>query len=407
MRHAAITLLFLLFGFLAHAQYSDHRDWNIDSLENVVATWTPERLATASFETKAAVGRAFSDLMYAYERINPERSMYCARRSFAITDKLGSLYRPYLAAKCIGKAYYQSGQYDSTIFYYKIALSYLDRMAAGEAGPDTPEGYSQDTIDDAYSSFYGNLGNLYYDLDSIPQTLHYFALAGEIFEKHGWKSSSAVLYNNLGTIWEEQGDFNKAIDCYKTALRYGTEAGDSLWIASPKLGLGGVYFKQGRTTKALKYLQEAGEYYTKHQDQEYNDLIATLDFTSQVYAAQKRQRTLLAVGAIILALALLALLLISRRSVRLGKANKAADEAIAEALELHDEIPGQVERPELSEGEAKILPMIAAGLTSKEIAAKLFLTEQTIKWRRQRLVAKFDAKNTAEMLSKAKEAGML
>ena len=62
---------------------------------------------------------------------------------------------------------------------------------------------------------------------------------------------------------------------------------------------------------------------------------------------------------------------------------------------------------ELSEDEAKILPMIAAGLTRKEIAAKLFLTQQSIKWRRLCLLMKFDAKNTAEMLSKAREAGML
>ena len=62
---------------------------------------------------------------------------------------------------------------------------------------------------------------------------------------------------------------------------------------------------------------------------------------------------------------------------------------------------------ELSEDEAKILPMIAAGLTRKEFAAKLFLTQQSIKWRRLCLLMKFDAMNTAEMLSKAREAGML
>ena len=61
----------------------------------------------------------------------------------------------------------------------------------------------------------------------------------------------------------------------------------------------------------------------------------------------------------------------------------------------------------LSRGEAEILPMIAEGMTSKDIAKRLFLTEQTIKWRRQRLIAKFDARNTAEMLSKARESGLL
>jgi DNA-binding NarL/FixJ family response regulator len=55
----------------------------------------------------------------------------------------------------------------------------------------------------------------------------------------------------------------------------------------------------------------------------------------------------------------------------------------------------------------EILPMLAEGLTSKDIAKRLFLTEQTIKWRRQRLIAKFDAKNTVEMISKAREQGIV
>ena len=117
-------------------------------------------------------------------------------------------------------------------------------------------------------------------------------------------------------------------------------------------------------------------------------------------------------------------------------ANRAADEALAEALSekgitideetlryAQDNKTGALEdnndachaerseasvsAPELTQRELEILPMIAAGMTSKEIAARLFLTQQTIKWRRQRLLEKFDAKNTAEMLSKAREAGML
>ncbi len=56
-----------------------------------------------------------------------------------------------------------------TIFYYRVALGYLDRMAAGEAGPDNPEGYPQEKIDDAASSLYGNIGNLYYEIDSLPR----------------------------------------------------------------------------------------------------------------------------------------------------------------------------------------------------------------------------------------------
>lgn len=410
-------LFFTLFGILvcagsASGQYNDHRDRKLDSLENVVAGWTPERLAKAPDQTRADVCLAFSALMYGYERINPERSLYAARRTYDLGNALGSLYQPYLAAKFIGQLFYNKEQYDSTLYYYRLALGYLDRMAAGEAGPDTPEGYPQEKIDDAASSLYGNIGNLYYELDSLPQALAYYARAGEIFDKYGWKVSSAILEHNLGDIWAGEGDDARAIDCYQAAIRHAREAGDSLWVASPKLGLGALYMRQGKVTKALQYLQEADEYYSRHEDQEYYDRMATLDIMGQAYRTQRQQRTMLAAAFAVLALTMLMLLALSRRALRLKKENSAADDALGEALaELEMENspsrPGKNPSVGLSRGELEILPMIAEGLTSKDIAGRLCLTEQTIKWRRQRLITKLDARNTAEMLSKAREQGLL
>ena len=407
-----IFCLIQIYATQANAQYNDHRDRKLDSLENVVTGWTPERLANAPFETRADVCLAFSQLMYGYERINPDRSMYAARRAYHLGNELKSLYQPYLASKFIGQLFYNKEQYDSTIFYYRVALGYLDRMAAGEAGPDTPQGYPQEKIDDAASSLYGNIGNLYYEIDSLTQAMNYYAKAGEIFKKYDWKISSSILEHNMGDIWAYEGNDAKAVECYNTAISYAQEADDSLWVASSKLGLGALFMRQGKVTKALKYLHEADEYYSKHQDQEYYDRIATLDIMGQAYQTQKRQRSMLATAFAVLALVLLSLLIITRRALRLKRENVAADEAIGEALtqlEMTDSLSRlkMDQNVQLSRGEQEILPMIAEGLTSKDIAKRLFVTEQTIKWRRQRLLTKFDAKNTAEMLSKAREQGLL
>lgn len=407
-----ILCLIQIYATPANAQYNDHRDRKLDSLENVVTGWTPERLANAPFETRADVCLAFSQLMYGYERINPDRSMYAARRAYHLGNELKSLYQPYLASKFIGQLFYNKEQYDSTIFYYRVALGYLERMAAGEAGPDTPDGYPQEKIDDAASSLYGNIGNLYYEIDSLSQAMSYYAKAGEIFKKYDWKISSSILEHNMGDIWACEGNDAKAVECYNTAISYAQEADDSLWMASPKLGLGALFMRQGKVTKALKYLHEADEYYSKHQDQEYYDRIATLDIMGQAYQTQKRQRSMLATAFAVMALVLLSLLIITRRALRLKRENVAADEAIGEALtqlEMTDSLfrLKMDQNVQLSRGEQEILPMIAEGLTSKDIAKRLFVTEQTIKWRRQRLLAKFDARNTAEMLSKAREIGLL
>ena len=330
----------------------------------------------------------------------------------------------------MGMTHYQKGQYDSTLFYYKMALSYLDRMAAGEAGPDKPEGYPQETVDDARSSLYGNMGNLYYSLDSLNLALDYFAKAGEIFEKYGWKSSSAVLWYNMGEISLETGDYGKARQYYEKSLNYGVAAGDSLWIATPKLGIGTVYMKQGKTTKALEYLQQADEYFSRHEDQEFSDRILTLDVMGQALSAQKRQLKGIIAAGILIILLLAAIVTILLRERRLRREKEGADavinEAIGQLVPEHIEatlaeeeqseqafsgkrqiIIAEDERSILSDREADILPLIAQGLTSQQIADKLFLSLPTIKWYRRRLLMKFDARNTAEMLSKAREAGIL
>ena len=83
-----ILCLIQIYATPANARYNDHRDRKLDSLENVVTGWTPERLANAPFETRADVCLAFSQLMYGYERINPDRSMYAARRAYDLGNEL-------------------------------------------------------------------------------------------------------------------------------------------------------------------------------------------------------------------------------------------------------------------------------------------------------------------------------
>ena len=105
-------------------------------------------------------------------------------------------------------------------------------------------------------------------------------------------------------------------------------------------------------------------------------------------------------GAIIIGL-ILALGLILRRNRKLSREKAGADIVIEEALE---------EKPldqELTDREMEIVPLLAAGLTSQQIADKVYLSLPTIKWYRKRLLEKFQASNTAELVSILKEKGLL
>ena len=277
-------------------------------------------------------------------------------------------------------------------------------MAAGETSFTSDEHYPESTVDDNYSGLYGAIGNVYNMMGDIPTAMDYYQKAGEIFEKYGWNESNSVLWYNLGETWFDDGDLDKAKECYEKALEYGRIASDSLKISDALKGLGGVYLKKGKTGKALRCLEEADKYYSVHADQEFVSGLENLDFIRQVLTVQKRSRTWIAAVAAALALVMLLLMLIVMRIRRLQKENEGAEAVINEAL---GEIVPEEGEPFLSEREEEILSLIASGLTSPQIADKVYLSPATIKWYRKKLLIKFEAANTAELISKAKEKGLV
>ncbi|QBN19258.1 response regulator [Flavobacterium nackdongense] len=61
----------------------------------------------------------------------------------------------------------------------------------------------------------------------------------------------------------------------------------------------------------------------------------------------------------------------------------------------------------LSNKETEVLGLISKGLTTNEIAAKLFVSSRTIETHRANILKKLEVKNTAELIKKATEMNLL
>ncbi|MDW5288965.1 response regulator transcription factor [Formosa sp. PL04] len=61
----------------------------------------------------------------------------------------------------------------------------------------------------------------------------------------------------------------------------------------------------------------------------------------------------------------------------------------------------------ISNKEKEVLGLISEGLTTKEIAAKLFVSTRTIETHRANTLKKLDVKNTAELIKKATEINLI
>ncbi len=397
-----IAVILPLASAILRAEYTDHRRKNLDSLENVVVKYTPDRIENATEEELSDLINAYDNLMNGYLQINRERSILIARKQIALASKKGWLVKKSDAEKTLGKHFWAMKQYDSAMFYYMNALSDVDKIAKIAADPDNSNGYGQATADDSYSSLYGAIGNLYNMMDSIPKAMEYYRMAGEIFDKYGWNESNSILYHNIGETYLDLKDYPQARENYEKSLHYALASGDTLQISSAYTGLGALYLELGRTRKALKYLKEADNYYSLHEDQEFRARIETLDLMGQVLSLQKKQLRTITLTAILLALLTVILAAVLRKAWIFRRQRDAADEAIDEAIE-----EGKSDETTLTERETEILPLIASGMTSPQIADKLFLSLSTIKWHRKRLLEKFDSANTAELISKAKEKGFI
>ncbi len=67
----------------------------------------------------------------------------------------------------------------------------------------------------------------------------------------------------------------------------------------------------------------------------------------------------------------------------------------------------RIERLGITPREMEILELIAAGMSNREIAEKLFVSENTVKTHSSRLFTKLDARRRTQVVQRAKDAGLI
>lgn len=393
-RRIILALAATLVALPAGAYY-DSRGHNLDSLERVVARWTPDVVDRASEGELVRLNKDYRNLMLGYSPINREKSIFYARKALEISQPRGWKAADSDALRYLGQHFYSRDQFDSAMVYYKASLAAVDAMAAGVPSPTNPDGYDEKFVDDYYSALYGAIGNLYNMMDSIPQAMEYYRKAGAIFDKYGWNESNSILWYNIGETWVDEGDLRQAEDAYAKAMDYAQASGDSLMIIDVVKGFGRLYLAKSKPWKSLKYLRMADDYYGAHPDYSPDFRTENLNLMQMALSKQKKQ---LAWGIVALFLVLAALACAIIFSRRKRRAHGAAD---AEAP-----IPSP-EAPSITDREREILLLLAKAYTSRQIAEALFLSTETINWYRKKLLVKFDVANTPELVLKAKELGLI
>lgn len=398
-----ILLLALLLSPVVAWGYTDHRGYNLDSLERVVAQWTPDKLSVATPEQRHEYRRTCYRTALGYLQLEPLRSMHYASLAIENAEQDGDDGTVFDASIIMGQHYWAREKLDSARIYYSKAG---DALAIQEANWSNPDKHDLEAMQ---SQFWGTLGNFYAVQDSLEQFAYYYGKAGEVFEKWEWWEDCSTLHRNIGEVYTDAGDLKKAKPEYELGLKYARQSGDSLIIAHALYGLGRWYQESGKTAKALEYLTQADEYFGNHEREEAFSRANNLAVMNAAHKELYRSARMLAiVSFLVLFLSLAGTLLVRR--LRLTKQELTETSAVLE--ETIEEMRPEASTPDggqivLTEQEKQIARLLVEGKSTKEIAQAVNKGVNTIFWYRKRLYAKLDVHSAAAFATEMARRGLI
>ncbi len=252
---------------LSVAAYDDHRNARVDSLEAALQSANPP--------TGADLLKAYNELMRGYLPYDSGKAEYYAHKALSLSYGLNGLKVRQNVFRHLGLLSYSREEFDEALRYFNQALAVTDSM-------EHDRRYAEIDVDDARSSIYGSIANVYNLQGKAHLAIHYYQLALPIFEKYGWLESQAVLYHNIGELYLFMGNVGEAEHNYLMAAGKGEASGDSLMVAIARKGLTKIYLGQDDYGKALATAEQCYTYYYPHRDEEVEDYSGVLALMARV-----------------------------------------------------------------------------------------------------------------------------
>ena len=114
--------------------------------------------------------------------------------------------------------------------------------------------------------FYIPLGACHDDLGLSNRAMYYYLKALSLSEKYKFEDQSAVIYNNIGSIYFKKNDLDKALTFLEKALAINKKNNNKQELFYNYNNLGGIYITRNMEDRALDYALEAIQLLDKQTD---------------------------------------------------------------------------------------------------------------------------------------------
>jgi len=111
-----------------------------------------------------------------------------------------------------------------------------------------------------------NIGAIYNDQGNYPRALEYYIKGLAIREESGDKNGIAVSLSNIGKIYSDQDDYPRALEYYEKCLAISEEIGNKFGIANSLNNIGSNYSNQGNYPLGLEYHEKSLAVYEEIED---------------------------------------------------------------------------------------------------------------------------------------------
>jgi len=126
-----------------------------------------------------------------------------------------------------------------------------------EALKSNPSKSNNKSLNISMASALNNIGLIYQDQGDIPKALEYYHKSLKIQEEIGNKEGIANGINNIGFAYVNQGEILKGIEYHHKSLKIQEEIGNKEGIATSLNNIGFIYDQQGDISMALEYYHKS------------------------------------------------------------------------------------------------------------------------------------------------------
>ena len=333
-------------------------------------------------------------------------------KKLPITDNSGNLWETNKTMNNIALAYSNLNKHDSALYYMQESLRLAKKL-------NYPEGVANS---------YNSMASTFLKTENIDSALFYSSKAVSIAEKIN--SSNLAKYElNKAMALEKQKKYIAALEIARKSYTVAKEKNDNHTVRDASFLLNNIYFDLGQRDMAYPYLTEYIKLNDSITNLDYMRKVTRLDLQHKYETEQRKAKyeidmlakqnqlknerlrktwiVLLSILLLSIAGAGISFLIIKNKNHRIEQMKLEIRNYLLNTESKEKEginenpLDTLIEKYGLTQREAEIMNLISTGIGNEEIANKLFVSKNTVKFHIKNIFIKLDVKNRVQAMQKS------